>query len=63
MNEGGQKTGAATLLSVRPRVANVGLARFAEDLSAAGAPVVHVAWTPPAGGNVKLGRLLAKLGS
>jgi FdrA protein len=58
-----QKSGAATLLADGPRVANIGLARFADDLTSSGATVVHVAWSPPAGGNAKLGRLLAKLGS
>lgn len=54
---------AATLVADGPRVVNVGLARFAEDLSAQGAPVVHVDWSPPAGGDARLARLLAKLGS
>jgi len=39
---------AADLLSNGPRVVNVGLPRFAEDLRGAGVPVVDVAWTPPA---------------
>ena len=39
---------AADLLSNGPRVVNVGLPRFAEDLRAVGVPVAHVAWTPPA---------------
>ena len=39
---------AADLLSNGPRVVNVGLPRFADDLRAAGVPVADVAWTPPA---------------
>ena len=39
---------AADLLSNGPRVVNVGLPRFAEDLRAVGVPVADVAWTPPA---------------
>ena len=54
---------AATLIAKGPRVVNVGLARFAEDLSAQEAAVVHVDWSPPAGGDARLARLLAKLGS
>lgn len=52
-----------SLLSTPPRVINVGLQRFADDLAAAGATVVHVTWQPPAGGDPQLAKLLAKLGS
>ena len=45
---GGPKLSAADLLSNGPRVVNVGLPRFAEDLRAVGVPVADVAWTPPA---------------
>ncbi|MGD9676004.1 MAG: hypothetical protein AB7V19_04895, partial [Candidatus Bipolaricaulia bacterium] len=40
------------------RVANLGLASFAEALRAAGCPVVEVDWRPPAGGDPDLARLL-----
>lgn len=43
------------------RVVNIGLEAFADDLRAAGVPVVHVDWRPPAGGNPKLAAILAKL--
>jgi hypothetical protein len=49
------------LLAAPPRVVNVGLALFAQDLTAAGAQVVHVQWSPPAGGNARLAGLLDKL--
>ena len=52
-----------SLLQAPPRVINVGLARFAEDLAAQGAAVQHVQWSPPAGGDVRLADLLSKLGS
>ena len=39
---------AADLLSSPPRVVNIGLPRFADDLRAAGVAVTDVAWTPPA---------------
>jgi FdrA protein len=53
----------AGLLDAPPRVINIGLERFAEDLAAQGAAVQHVEWAPPAGGNARLADLLSKLGS
>lgn len=52
-----------SLLEAPPRVINVGLERFAEDLAAQGVVVQHVAWSPPAGGDAKLAALLSKLGT
>lgn len=49
------------LLAAPPRVVNVGLELFAADLKAIGAEVVHVQWSPPAGGNARLAGLLDKL--
>ena len=43
------------------RVINLGLEQFAEDLTRLGVPVVHVAWSPPAGGDPKKAALLASL--
>ena len=53
----------ADLLGSRVRVVNIGLERFADTLRAVGAPVVHVEWTPPAGGDARLIALLDKLGA
>ena len=53
----------ASLLEAPPRVINVGLERFAEDLAAQSVAVQHVQWSPPAGGNARLAELLSKLGS
>ena len=50
------------LLAAPPRVVNIGLPGFAEDLAARGASVVHVKWQPPAGGDPELRALLAKMG-
>ena len=50
-----------TLLAGAPRVVNIGLASFAEELAAQGVPVVHVDWRPPAQGRRDLAELLAKL--
>ncbi len=52
-----------TLLAAPPRVINVGLERFAENLAAQGATVQRVQWAPPAGGDARLADLLSKLGS
>ena len=46
-----------------PRVVNIGLPLFAETLARAGAEVVHVEWTPPAGGDARLAALAARLES
>lgn len=40
---------------------NVGLESFAATLGAQGAPVVHVDWRPPAGGNEKLMAILERM--
>lgn len=40
---------------------NVGLESFTESLSAQDAPVVHVNWKPPAGGNEKLMSILERM--
>jgi FdrA protein len=50
-----------SLLAASPRVINVGLELFAENLASQGAQVIHVRWSPPAGGDARLAGLLAKL--
>ena len=54
-------THGLALLEDGPRVVNVGLEGFAEDLDAHGVPVTHVGWRPPAGGDVAMARRLAVL--
>ncbi len=51
----------AALLAGPLRVIAVGLEAFAEELAAAGVPVVPVDWRPPAGGDRRLLALLAAL--
>jgi FdrA protein len=59
---GGPPAEAATrLLADGPSVINVGLESFATELASQDRPVVHVDWVPPAGGDARLARLLAKL--
>jgi FdrA protein len=43
------------------KVINIGAQTFYEALKQQGIEVVHVDWKPPAGGNVKLVKLLEKL--
>jgi hypothetical protein len=55
--------GPAPLLATEIKVVNVGLESFAHDLAAADTPVVHVEWSPPAGGDPELADLVSKLGA
>lgn len=51
------------LLEEKLRVINIGLDTFAWELDQQGVEVVHVDWSPPAGGDTKIGNLLSKLGT
>lgn len=51
------------LLQSDIKVVNLGLESFADELEAAGVAVVHVDWSPPAGGDAELADLLAELGA
>ncbi len=53
---------AARLLAGPVSVINVGLEGFATELSGQGHAVCHVVWSPPAGGDERMARLIAKLG-
>ncbi|HEU4367105.1 MAG TPA: DUF1116 domain-containing protein [Methylomirabilota bacterium] len=48
-------------LGTPPRVVSLGLELFARVLQQLDVPVVHLAWTPPAGGDPRLAALLAGL--
>lgn len=54
--------GVLSLLAGPPRVVNVGLECFAEDLRGQQVSVIQVDWAPPPSGDAKLASLLAKLG-
>ena len=43
------------------KVLNVGVRSFADSIAKAEATVVHVEWRPPAGGQISVGRTLARL--
>ena len=49
------------LLEEPPRVINIGLASFADDLKKQDVEIVNVEWSPPARGNIELANLIAKL--
>jgi hypothetical protein len=51
-----------TLLTEKLKVVNIGISTFADDLRSQDVDVVHVDWKPPAGGDIKMLRLLEKLG-
>jgi len=51
-----------TILTEKLKVVNIGISTFAEDLRSQNVEVVHVDWKPPAGGDIKMLRLLQKLG-
>ena len=49
------------LLCRTPSFINVGVRDFADALRAAGAEVIHVEWSPPAGGDPELAAILDAL--
>ena len=51
-----------TILTEKLKVVNIGISTFADDLRSQGVDVVHVDCKPPAGGDVEMLKLLAKLG-
>ncbi len=55
------KTKLLEMLHSKPVVINIGVRAFAESLQEQGAEVVHVEWTPPAGGDREVAELLEKL--
>ena len=50
------------ILTEKLKVVNVGIKTFADDLRSQDVEVVHVDWKPPAGGDLEMLKLLAKLG-
>ncbi len=49
------------LLSSEVRVINLGIEHFAIELERLGVPVIHVQWSPPAGGDARKAALLTAL--
>ena len=50
------------ILTEKLKVVNIGIETFADDLRSQDVEVVHVDWKPPAGGDIEMLKLLAKLG-
>lgn len=50
------------ILTENLKVVNIGIKTFADDLRSQDVEVVHVDWKPPAGGDIEMLKLLAKLG-
>jgi len=55
------KNSLNSLLEDPPRVINIGLSSFADDLNKQDVEIVNLDWSPPARGNIKLANILAKL--
>jgi len=53
--------GFAELLQEKPVFVNIGVRGFAESLRDAGFEVVHVDWSPPAGGDPEMAAILDEL--
>jgi hypothetical protein len=54
-------TPIAAFLQAPPRVINIGLPAFADELRAAGVPVIQLDWAPPVIVDPRIRALLAKL--
>jgi len=54
-------SGVENLLQNGPVVINVGLEGFAESIEDQDTPVVHIDWSPPAGGDEDMANLLDQL--
>ena len=54
-------TAVGDLFDGEIRVVNVGIESFALELEQLGVSVIHVEWTPPAGGDPRQAALLAAL--
>ena len=55
------KTKLEELLHNGPVAINLGVFGFAESLQDQGAEVIHVDWSPPAGGDAEMAELLDRL--
>ena len=60
-NQDNKNKGPRPLLDGPPRVINLGLESFANQLKEEGAEVIHVDWSPPAHGDIELANLISKL--
>ena len=56
-----QETAIDQLLATPVAAINLGVEDFAENLEAQGAQVIHVNWSPPAGGDQEIIAILDKI--
>ncbi|MCH2511435.1 MAG: fdrA domain protein [Dehalococcoidia bacterium] len=56
-----QETGIDRLLATPVAAINLGVEDFADNLEAQNAQVIHVNWTPPAGGDPEIIAILDKI--
>jgi FdrA protein len=56
-----QETGIDRLLATPVAAINLGVEDFADSLEVQDAQIVHVAWTPPAGGDPEIIAILDKI--
>ena len=56
-----EKNTPKPLLEGPPRVINIGLSTFADDLKKQDSEFINIDWSPPARGNIELANILAKL--
>jgi hypothetical protein len=52
-----------SLVGKRLKVINLGIPSFADDLESQGVAVIRTDWTPPAGGDADMLKILEELGS
>ena len=62
MSENKSSVEEKTILTEKLKVVNIGIKTFADDLRSQNVEVVNVDWKPPAGGDIEMLRILAKLG-
>lgn len=55
------KKSVKKILPAELNIINIGLKEFYEQLERQGVKVCHLDWSPPAGGDPKLGTILSKL--
>ena len=55
------ETPVVELFRRKIEVVNIGVEEFAETLQEQGVQVIHVWWSPPAGGNLEMMKILEKL--
>ena len=61
LSEVNMKRSFEDILGSELKIVNVGVIGFAESVEEQGAEVVHIDWSPPAGGDTEMTELLDRL--